>query len=258
MEADGIDVVKVRRHSPVTYKSLVPTLATIIVGAFILYLVFIDSSDLATYAALATNAFMLLLLLTFFGRFEETAVSSKEVALIGILGAIIAASRIPFAAIPNVQPCTFLIMAVGLVFGPLAGFMVGGTTAIVSNLFLGMGPWTIWQMAGWGMVGLLSGVIGKRSKDLSVTKMAILCFVLGMMYNELLDFSSWVWLYNMNVANFVAVFGMGLPFGLLHAGGNVVFTVALAKPVMRAFRRFQSRFQVTYVDKAPVRIQEEV
>jgi hypothetical protein len=78
------------------------------------------------------------------------------------------------------------------------------------------------------------------------------------MYNELLDFSSWVWLYNMNVANFVAVFAMGLPFGILHAGGNVVFTVALGKPVMRAFRRFQSRFQVTYVDKAPVRLPEEV
>ena len=140
--------VRVRHHSPITYKSVVPMLATILVAAFILYLTFIDSSELRTYAALLTNAFMLLLLATFFGRFEETSVSSKEVALIGILGAIIAASRIPFAAIPNVQPCTFLIMAVGLVFGPLAGFMVGGTTAIVSNLFLGMGPWTIWQMAG--------------------------------------------------------------------------------------------------------------
>ena len=93
---------------------------------------------------------------------------------------------------------------------------------------------------------------------MSVLKMAILCFCLGWMYNEILDFSSWVWLYNMNVANFVAVFAMGLPFGILHAGGNVVFTVALGKPVMRAFRRFQSRFQVTYVDKTPVHLPEEV
>ncbi len=258
MEAGTMETVSVRPHSPITYKSVVPTLATIIVGAFILYLTFVNPSDLRTYAALLTNAFMLLLLVTFFGRFEETSVSSKEVALIGILGAIIAASRIPFAALPNVQPCTFLIMAVGLVFGPLAGFMVGGTTAIVSNLFLGMGPWTIWQMAGWGMVGFLSGMIGRRSKDMSVAKMALLCFGLGWLYNEILDFSSWVWLYNMNIANFVAVFAMGLPFGILHAGGNVVFTVALAKPVMRAFRRFQSRFQVTYVDNVPARLPDEV
>ena len=258
MEPGMMETVTVRPHSPLTHKSLVPMALTILVGAFTLYLTFVNQSELRTYAALLTNAFMLLLLITFFGRFEETSVSSKEVALIGILGAIIAASRIPFASIPNVQPCTFLIMAVGLVFGPLAGFMVGGTTAIVSNMFLGMGAWTIWQMAGWGMVGFISGLIGKRSKDMSVMKMAILCFALGWMYNEILDFSSWVWLYNMNVANFVAVFAMGLPFGILHAGGNVVFTVALGKPVMRAFRRFQSRFQVTYVDKAPVRIPEEV
>jgi energy-coupling factor transport system substrate-specific component len=261
MEEGTMETVNLRPHSPVTYKSMVPTAFTILVGAFILYLTFVDSSNLRTYAALLTNAFMLLLLVTFFGRFEETSVSSKEVALIGILGAIIAASRIPFAAIPSVQPCTFLIMAVGLVFGPLAGFMVGGTTAVVSNLFLGQGPWTIWQMAGWGMVGFISGLIGKRSKDMSIAKMAILCFALGWMYNELLDFSSWVWLYNMNAANFVAVFGMGLPFGIMHAGGNVVFTVALGKPVMHAFRRFQSRFQVTYVDKVvsvPVPLIEEV
>jgi energy-coupling factor transport system substrate-specific component len=259
--SDMTEIVAVRKHSPITYKSMVPTFATIIVGAFILYLTFVEPSELKTYAALLTNGFMLLLLITFFGRFEETAVSSKEVALIGILGAIIAASRIPFAAIPNVQPCTFLIMAVGLVFGPLAGFMVGGTTAIVSNLFLGMGPWTIWQMAGWGMVGFVSGLIGKRSKDMSIVKMAILCFALGWMYNELLDFSSWVWLYNMDPAKFLAIFGAGLPFGLLHAGGNVVFTAAIGKPVMRAFRRFQSRFQVTYVDKVvqvPVGLTEEV
>jgi energy-coupling factor transport system substrate-specific component len=258
MEAGALETVNVRPHSPLSYKSVVPMLSTVLVGAFILYLTFVDSSDLRTYAALLTNAFMLLLLVTFFGRFEETSVSSKEVALIGILGAIIAASRIPFAAIPSVQPCTFLIMAVGLVFGPLAGFMVGGTTAVVSNLFLGQGPWTIWQMAGWGLVGFISGVIGKRRKELSITKMAILCFGLGFMYNEILDFSSWVWLYNLNTANFVAVFGMGLPFGILHAVGNVVFVVALGKPVMRAFRRFQSRFQVTYVDKPPARLPEEV
>jgi energy-coupling factor transport system substrate-specific component len=255
-----MDTVSVRTHSRVTYKSLVPTFATIIVGAFILYLTFVNSSELKTYAALLTNAFMLLLLITFFGRFEETAVSSKEVALIGILGAIIAASRIPFAAIPNVQPCTFLIMAVGLVFGPLAGFMVGGTTAIISNLFLGMGPWTIWQMAGWGLVGFVSGLIGKKKKEMSVAKMAILCFALGWMYNEVLDFSSWVWLYNLDPEKFLFIFGAGLPFGLLHAGGNVVFTYAIGKPVLRAFRRFQSRFQVTYVDKvrSPAIIPDEV
>jgi energy-coupling factor transport system substrate-specific component len=254
MESGTMETTSVRPHSPISYKSAVPMILTILVGTFTLYLTLVDSSDLRTYAALLTNAFMLLLLLTFFGRFEETSVSSKEVALIGILGAIIAASRIPFASIPNVQPCTFLIMAVGLVFGPLAGFMVGSTTAIVSNLFLGMGAWTIWQMAGWGLVGFISGLIGKRSKDMSVAKMALLCFTLGWMYNEVLDFSSWVWLYNMNLANFVAVFAMGLPFGIMHSGGNVVFTVVLAKPVMRAFRRFQSRFQVTYVDKTPVKV----
>jgi energy-coupling factor transport system substrate-specific component len=127
---------------------------------------------------------------------------------------------------------------------------VGGTTAIVSNLFLGMGPWTIWQMAGWGMCGAISGLVGKK-KEMTIAKLAVFSFGLGILYSVLMDFSSWVWLYNMNTANLAAVYLMGIPFALLHAGGNVVFTLAIGKPVMRAFRRFQSRFQVTYVDKVP-------
>ena len=59
-----METVNVRPHSPITYKSAVPMVTTILVGAFILYLTFIDSSSLRTYAALLTNAFMLLLLVT--------------------------------------------------------------------------------------------------------------------------------------------------------------------------------------------------
>ena len=33
------------------------------------------------------------------------------------------------------------------------GFMVGATTALVSNFFFGQGPWTPWQMLAWGAVG---------------------------------------------------------------------------------------------------------
>jgi energy-coupling factor transport system ATP-binding protein len=102
----------------------------------------------------AATVIAVLAILAFFFQFEAAAVSSKEIALVAMLGTISAAARIPFAAIPNVQPCTFLIICSGYVFGPVAGFMVGAITALVSNFFLGQGPWTPFQMLAWGLAGI--------------------------------------------------------------------------------------------------------
>ena len=100
---------------------------------------------------------VVLVILAFFFEFESAAMGAKEIALVAMLGTISAAVRIPFAAIPNVQPCTFIIICSGYIFGPLAGFMVGAVTALVSNLFLGQGPWTPYQMLAWGLAGSLCG-----------------------------------------------------------------------------------------------------
>ncbi|MHC1624512.1 MAG: ECF transporter S component, partial [Methermicoccaceae archaeon] len=91
-------------------------------------------------------------------EFEGHEHSTKLIALIAMLGTISAISRVPFVGLPGVQPCTFFTICTGIVFGPVAGFMVGAISAVVSNLFLGEGPWTIFQMLAWGMVGLVSGM----------------------------------------------------------------------------------------------------
>lgn len=49
----------------------------------------------------------------------------------------------------------FVIMVSALVLGSQNGFVIGAITALVSNIFLGQGPWTSWQMYAWGMVACL-------------------------------------------------------------------------------------------------------
>ncbi len=50
-------------------------------------------------------------------------------------------------------------MVSALVLGSQNGFVIGAITALVSNIFLGQGPWTPWQMYAWGMVGLSVGAM---------------------------------------------------------------------------------------------------
>lgn len=49
----------------------------------------------------------------------------------------------------------FVIMVSALVLGGQNGFVIGAITVLVSNIFLGQGPWTPWQMYAWGMVACL-------------------------------------------------------------------------------------------------------
>ena len=217
--------------------SLVMSVASVVLGGLILAMAFFAAPLLSQYAAFLSFLLLLFILGIIFAKFEESKISSKEVALIGILGAIIAASRIPFAALPNIMPCTFLIIVTGLVFGALAGAMVGSMTAAVSNMFFGQGPWTPWMMVAWSMVGIVSGYVGKRYPNFGVRDIVLLGIVLGMAYTELMDFSSWLVFYRADPEYFVWTFSAGLPFGALHIVGNVIFALVLGKPVLTLFKR---------------------
>jgi energy-coupling factor transport system substrate-specific component len=226
--------------------SLLMSLGAVITAFAIVLIGVVSTSLLADYAAFLSILLVFFILAVLFAKFEESKISSKEVALIGVLAAITAASRIPFAALPNIKPCTFLIIVVGLVFGSLAGAMVGSMTALVSNMFFGQGPWTPWEMMAWAMVGLVAGYVGKRYPEAGVKEIILLGIILGMAYNVLMDFSSWIVFYRCDPDLLIPTMIAGLPFGLLHIIGNVVFAIILGKPVLIMFRRFQRRFRVTY------------
>src|SRR5512133_1722026 len=96
--------------------------------------------------------------------FERTRPPAKVVALVATLAALATVGRIAFAPFPNVKPTTDIVLFAGFAVGAAPGFAVGATTGLASNVFFGQGPWTPWQMAGWGMVGVLGGVLGVLTK----------------------------------------------------------------------------------------------
>ena len=86
-------------------------------------------------------------------------------ALVAALAALAVVGRLAFAAFPNVKPTTDIVLFAGFALGAVPGFAVGAVTAIVSNIFLSQGPWTVWQMAGWGAVGVGGAVLARGSTD---------------------------------------------------------------------------------------------
>lgn len=187
----------------------------------------------------------LLALLVFFLKFESRRPPAGELAMLATMSALAALGRLPFAAIPNVQPTTFLVLVSGYVLGPGAGFAVGALAALTSSFFLGVGPWTPWQMVAWGLAGLSAGVLARMKKNHS--RFVLVAFALGWGYLYGLIMNTWHWLtyiYPLSWQSFAAVYAAGFVFDTLHALGNGLFMYLMGMEMIKILRRFGSRLTV--------------
>lgn len=177
--------------------------------------------------------------------FERSAISSREVALMAVLAAIAAVARVPFALLPSIQPTTFIVIISGFVLGPRAGFMVGATAALASNFFLGQGPWTPWQMMGWGLAGLLAGW-GKLFFPRALLKgLPIFCFFWGYIFGWLMNLWSWLaFIYPLNWQSFLVACAASFWFDSLHALGNAAFYLLFGPTFIKILTRYSRRLKV--------------
>lgn len=183
-----------------------------------------------------------------FWWYERRKSSMQEVALVATLAALAGLSRVPFAAIPAVQPTTFLVLISGYVFGPAPGFMVGTLAALVSNFFLGHGPWTPWQMAAWGLAGIVGGLAGRKGRAFPRISMSILAFSWGFIFGWFLNLWHWLaFVYPLSMRSFLIVQASGFWSDLMHALGNAAFMYLAGETMINIFARFKRRMSVTYL-----------
>lgn len=180
--------------------------------------------------------------------YDRKEVSVKELALVTTLAAFAGLSRIPFAAIPSFQPTTFLVLISGFVFGPGPGFMVGSLGAFVSNLFLGHGPWTPWQMMAWGFVGVSGGLLSRWSLKHTKGPLMILSLLWGFLFGWILNLWHWLtFIYPLTLKSFLAVQLASIWFDGIHALGNVLFMYYLGPELVRILQRFKRRLTISYL-----------
>jgi uncharacterized membrane protein len=91
--------------------------------------------------------------------FERSDNNALKLALISVMSALCIVGRIAFIAIPMIKPVAALVIISGIALGPQAGFVVGSMTMLISNFMFSQGPWTLWQMFSFGLLGFISGVI---------------------------------------------------------------------------------------------------
>jgi energy-coupling factor transport system substrate-specific component len=196
--------------------------------------------------AVISLIFLGLTLGALFTEFDSFAMSAKQISLIAMLGTVSALSRIPFASLMNFQPCTFFIICSGYVFGPMTGFMVGALTAIISNIFLGQGPWTAYQIFTWGLIGILAGFLGKLNiLQKAYRNLMLLSYgaLAGIVYAMIINIWFWaLYLYPHTLTTYKGALYTASFWTLSHSLSNMVFFWLFGNKVIDLLERFKQRF----------------
>jgi Prenyltransferase and squalene oxidase repeat len=179
-----------------------------------------------------------------FAWYERSRPPAQVVALVAALAALAIAGRIAFAAFPNVKPTTDIVVFAGYALGGAPGFAVGALTALVSNFWFGQGPWTPWQMAGWGFCGVLGAVLALGIRNADRLTLAAICAFAGIFYGALLNFSLMAtYGGDLSLRHFLVLEARAIPFEVAHVLGNVVLALVAGPAMVRMLVRFRERFE---------------
>jgi energy-coupling factor transport system substrate-specific component len=201
---------------------------------------------------LASFAILGVVLAAGFAWYERSQPSARVLSLVAALAALAVVGRLAFAAFPNVKPTTDIILLAGYALGGAAGFAVGAITPVASNVFLGHGPWTPWQMAAWGGVGLAGALLGRvmRGRELGRWPLALACGFAGAGFGAVMDTYQWTLAARQDAGTWLAVSGSSLPYNVAHVVGNVGFCLLIGPALLRALGRYRRRFDVRWAPAA--------
>ena len=170
--------------------------------------------------------------------FTDSKFKSKNPGLIFTIIIVLAVSgRLLLDPIPNVQPVTFLAIMVGIYFGISYSIAFATIVTLSSNVMLEHGIWSNYQIIGWATIGILAALLRNQfiqNEKLNITHLAIFAALSGFLFDWIVSLSI---LHNVDTSFFIIYLLNGIPFDLLHAGGNVVFVAWLANPLSELMNR---------------------
>ncbi|EJQ37877.1 hypothetical protein IEC_02405 [Bacillus toyonensis] len=217
----------------------------ICIFAFIIGTLLFTTLLMDGYYMVSSLFLLAVIMLPFYIRFERKAFVSREIVLVAVLAAIAAVSRVPFSILPSVQPTSFVIIVSAIVFGSETGFMIGATAAIVSNIFLGQGPWTPWQMFSWGMIGFIAGLLRNTFFMKKLWGRLLYGLIVGFLFGWIMNF--WGLLGFIREATWqtvIAYYAASFYFDLSHAISNVIFLLLFSTSWITILTRFKMKYGI--------------
>lgn len=188
---------------------------------------------------------ILLAMLPFFIRFERKKPQVREIVLLAVMTALAVAGRAAFYWAPQFKPVCAIVILTAAAFNAQAGFITGAAAALISNIFFGQGPWTPWQMLGFGLVGFFAGILFYDREVKTVPLLTYGFFSVLIIYGLLLDTASLlIYSQNISINALLAMYASGFVFNLIHATATLVFLLLLKKPILSKLSRIKTKYDL--------------
>lgn len=141
-----------------------------------------------------------------------------------LMSAVSFTGRLAFQSIPNVQPLTTIIIISTLVFGFYFGSTVAILSILLSNLFLGMGVWTLAQIAAFLSICLITAILAPLLKKSHLLIQSFYAGLMGFWFGFII---SLVQAPFFGIQKFWVYYLQGISFDGFHAFGNFCFFLIL-------------------------------
>ncbi len=194
-------------------------------------------------AALLSMLVAILASVPFFINFERSRPKPRDILPIVVMAALATAGRLIFGPIPHFKPVSAIVIVTGITFGRRSGYVAGALTALASNMFIGQGPWTPWQMFSWGLTGYLAGVLEDRGWFKHRWFVYAYGFFSGVIFGLIMD--SWHivgFVSPLTLESALVAYGAGFFFNITHSFATVLFLVPILNPWTKKLTRVKRKF----------------
>lgn len=193
---------------------------------------------------LTSTLIIMELLIPFFLTFEGRKPQARELVVIAVMCALAVAARVAIP-IPNFKAIYAIIMIAGIAFGPESGFLVGAVAALASNFFLSQGPYTPWQMMGYGAGGMLAGFLFRKGR---LPRKPLIMGIVGflgvlLLVGPLLDTCT-VFLapISMNLKSILAIYISGFTVNISQGLSTFAVLFLLGNPLLEKLDRIKVKY----------------
>ncbi|MBR4320572.1 MAG: ECF transporter S component [Oscillospiraceae bacterium] len=184
------------------------------------------------------GAFLAMIL--FLAGFEKKKIGSRRLVVVAVMTALSFIGRF----LPLLKPMIAITMITAMYLGCEAGFLSGAMAALLSNFYFGQGPWTIFQMLTWGLIGYFAGMFSNPLK-----KSKILLWIYGIFSGIFYSFSMDVWTvlwyakgFDWNLYSSALI--TAIPYTISYIFSNLLFLTLLAEPFGQKLERLQIKYGI--------------
>ena len=246
LPTDGLIIRQMKRDGKVSRRTWAALALMVIIVPVILYLsvrIFHGRRYMVCSLIVVVAA-----MLPFFMMFEGRKPKAREIMVISVLAAIGVAGRAAFFMLPSFKPIAAIVVTCRSFLRRRSRFS-GRLYVImmISNIFMGHGPWTPWQMFAFGVIGFLAGILYQkgilkaRKPDLCIYGFLSVFLIYGGIMNPASILMSYGYITKESL---IAYYISGAPIDLVHATSTVIFLWFMSRPLLEKLGKDQTEVRV--------------